>query len=172
MTCILHSFGGLGHLIKALPCTQFLMLLAWKGFLWFGLINIPLAFDILGLTPSSQLTTCVVLTSKFHLCFSWIYKMGRVTPHRWLGGLNFKFKYDACEAVISMGELYFEKLWGHGCHKDSEGATSTQWAQRCKSQYGPQQWKTVLCPFYIIKIPYILHSFQITKLSRNPTTRC
>jgi len=33
--------------------------------------------------------------------------MGRATPHRWLGGLNFKFKYDACEAVIPMGGTTF-----------------------------------------------------------------
>lgn len=97
--------------------------------------------------------------------------MGRVTPHRWLGELNFKFKYDACEAVISMEELYFEKLWGHGCHKDSKGATSTQWVQGHTSQDGPQQGKTVLGPFYIIKIPNILLSSQINKSSRNATMK-
>lgn len=70
------------------------------------------------------------------------------------------------------GELDFENLWGHGCHKARESTTSTLWAvQGCKSQDGPRQRKTVLCPLYIIKITYILHSFQITKLSRNPTTK-
>lgn len=29
--------------------------------------------------------------------------MGTITPYTWLGGLNFKFKYDACKAVISTG---------------------------------------------------------------------
>lgn len=70
------------------------------------------------------------------------------------------------------GGNYILKNWGHGCHKDSEGTTSTQWVQGNKSKDGPQQWKTVLGPLYIIiKIPYILHSFQIIKLSRNPTTK-
>lgn len=73
--------------------------------------------------------------------------------------------------MISKGELYFEKLWGHGCHKDSEGSTSTPWVQGYRSQDGPQQGKAVLGPFYIMKISYILLRSPTTKLSRNPTTK-
>ena len=52
-----------------------------------------------------------------------IYKMAVTTRYLWLRGLN--FKYDACQARISMGGTICWNLWSHGCHKDSGSTTST-----------------------------------------------
>lgn len=56
------------------------------------------------------------------------------------------------------------KIGGH--HYLSMGG-----AQGCKSQGRPPRRRTAVRPFYVIKITYILHSFQITKLSRNAATK-
>lgn len=75
--------------------------LVWPG-------KCPMGSDLPGLSLSPPLTTCVTLHKKISLCLSFLIEQMEVTAHRWLGGLDFKFKYDARKAAMSMGKLYHE----------------------------------------------------------------